>query len=484
MPNTRSIYGFGLWFLAARQLKSLSYNTAVLKQIRSQLGQSDRAAWRRFVLGLFGLSLALFAALNATSLRQEGLMRLAWWMSAFALVLTGFVAVKIVPSMARRTIFSRWSMKVNYRLTREGIAYLGVVGIIVLAALNTGNNLLFMILASLLAGIVISGILSKIVLTDLELSFLLPEHVFASVPFVSRVSVKNCKRFLPSFSVKLSPRPEKKEKKKKKVQAGPASETQGRGPRRILNRTIYLPYVPRMTRVGQELELNFPRRGRYTQDGFQVSTRFPFGFLEKSTQIPLAQEVLVYPNVQPTDEFFDVLPLISGERESHQEGRGHDLYAIRAYTEADSARHVDWKASAKLDRLQVREFTREDERRVVLAFDNRLPVLEDGEEQRAKFEKAVSFCACLAWHFFESNAQMQAVMDGWSSEMAPARDVVYPILERLAVVEPAEEKGGEDFLARLAGESEGFKIIFTEQPQGSVPTALWNSSYLIFLDSL
>ena len=469
--------------------RPLGYNAGVLKQLRAQFGQIDRAAWRRFVLGLFGLSLALFAALNATSLRQEGLMRLAWWMSVFALVLTGIVAVKIVPPMARRTIFSRWSLKVNYRLTREGIAYLVLVGVIVLAALNTGNNLLFMILASLLAGIILSGVISRLVLTGLELSFVLPEHIFASVPFVSRVSVKNCKRFLPSFSVKLSSRPENKKEKKKKAQAGGASKAQGNGPRRILDRTIYLPYVPRMARVGQELELSFPRRGRYTQDGFQVSTRFPFGFLEKSTRIPLAQEILVYPNVQPTEEFFDVLPLISGERESQQKGRGHDLYAIRDYTESDSARHVDWKASAKLDRLQVREFTREDERRVVLAFDNRLPQsgppeIEVGEEKREKFEKAVSFCACLAWHFFECNAQMQAVMSDWTSEMGPAGEVVYPILEKLAVVEPAEEKGGEDFLTRLAGEADEFKIIFTAQPQGSVPTALWNSSYLIFLDSL
>ena len=194
--------------------------------------------------------------------------------------------------------------------------------------------------------------------------------------------------------------------------------------------------------------------------------------------------MLVYPNVQPTEQFYEVLPLISGEMESNQKGRGHDLYSIRDFQEADSALHVDWKASAKKNILQVREFTREDERRVVLAFDNRLPMRE--AEHRQRFEKAVTFCACLAWHFFELDAQMQALTEDWETTMSPAGEVIYPILEKLAVIEPArdETEKQSDLLTRLAGRSHGFNIIFTARPRGSVPTSLWGSSYLIFMDSL
>ena len=444
------------------------------------MGKIDRPAWRRFFGALFALSLALFAALSATSLRLQGQTRMAWWTSIFSLVLTGSLALKIVPPLARRTVLERWSLKVDYRLTREGILYLGVIGVIILAALNTGNNLLFMILASLLAGILISGIVSKIVLSGVELSFVLPEHVFAEMPVICQFALKNFKRIFPTYSVTIGSREEKKEKKKR------GAENPTAPPRRILNQPVYVPYVPRQARVAQELEINFPRRGRYTQDGFQVSTRFPFGFLEKSCEIPLSQEVLVYPNVQPTEEFYEILPLISGEMESSLKGQGHDLYSIRDYQESDSARHVDWKVSARVDALQVREFTREDERRVVLAFDNRLPAA--GEKQRKKFEKAVTFCACLAWHFFENNAQMQAMMDDWETPMAPAGEVVYPMLEKLAVVEPNASEAGldkdADLLARLASQRRGFNIIFTAHPRGSVPTSLWGTSYLIFIDAL
>ena len=75
------------------------------------------------------------------------------------------------------------------------------------------------------------------------------------------------------------------------------------------------------------------------------------------------------PPIQPTEEFYEILPLVSGELESYQRGRGHDLYAIRDYQFNDSARHVDWKASARTGALQVSEYAREDERRVMLAFD-------------------------------------------------------------------------------------------------------------------
>ena len=140
------------------------------------------------------------------------------------------------------------------------------------------------------------------------------------------------------------------------------------------------------------------------------------------------------PNVQPTEEFYEILPLIGGDIESMSKGRGHDLYAIRDYVESDSARHVDWKATAKAQQLKVREFTREDERRLVLVFDASLPSTD--EKSLAQFEKGVNFCACLAWHFYEIDAQMQFIADGFETPMAPAGEIIYPVLETLALVEP------------------------------------------------
>ena len=78
-----------------------------------------------------------------------------------------------------------------------------------------------------------------------------------------------------------------------------------------------------------------------------------------------------------------------GEWESFVRGRGSDLYRIREYLPEDSARHVDWKATAKSGSLKVREFAREDERKLCIVFDNP----EAGLISEESYEKAVDLAA-------------------------------------------------------------------------------------------
>jgi hypothetical protein len=134
---------------------------------RYRLTHIDRPAWRRFFLALFGLSLSFFLALYSAALNEAGRHGLGASSAALSLLLTAVVAVKVVPYLARRTALERWLVKIEYDFTREGAVYIMIIAVISVAALNTGNNLLFIILASLLAGILASGILSHIVLSDL-----------------------------------------------------------------------------------------------------------------------------------------------------------------------------------------------------------------------------------------------------------------------------------------------------------------------------
>ena len=109
----------------------------------------------------------------------------------------------------------------------------------------------------------------------------------------------------------------------------------------------------------------------------------------------LRREMLVYPRIETTGEMLEVLPLVRGEWESFVRGRGSDLYRIREYLPDDSARHVDWKATAKSGSLKVREFAREDERKLAIVFDN--PAA--GTISEENYERAVDMTASLAWHF-------------------------------------------------------------------------------------
>ncbi|HEV2488421.1 MAG TPA: DUF58 domain-containing protein [Candidatus Acidoferrales bacterium] len=430
--------------------------------------ERDKPGWRNFGVAMAVLALAFILAIYSAAMSESGRPVFAWGSAILALLLAGWVAVTIVPKMARRTSL-RWLLyQVDYRLTREGVIYLIAVFVIVLAALNTGNNLLFMMLACLLAGILVSGVVSRAVLTGLDLYIELPEHVFAEQPILATVEIRNEKSITPSFSLRV---------------VGLQDEAR----EEILKQPVYFPYIPHESSARQKVELLFPRRGVYRQDAFGIRTKFPFGFLEKTRRVESTLELVVYPRVEPTDEFYEILPLLSGEMESMHRGRGHDLYSIRDYLPTDSARFVDWKSSAKTGTLKIREFAREDERRLVLALDPCLGrAASDSEEQlqNARFERAVSLAACIAWHFYETGAVMQFRAPRLTTPMTTADDIVYDILRELAYIEPDRGNSGSDFLASLAEETECFKIILTNHPHGTIPTSLWTSSYFIFLDSL
>jgi uncharacterized protein (DUF58 family) len=437
--------------------------------------EADRSGWRSFGLAMGALCVALLLALYSGAAAQSGSLVVAAASAIIALLLAAWVAVTIVPRLARRTRLRWLTYSVHYRFTREGFVYLASVLVVALAALNTGNNLLFLILACLLAGILLSGIVSRAVLTGLQLKLALPEHVFAEQPILANVELHNDKQTLPSFSVRIVGR----EKRDAKHGASSAPH-----PQHVFSRPVYFPYIPRRRSVEQRVELTFPRRGVFREEAFGLQTKFPFGFLQKTRTVESLVEVLVYPKVAPTEEFYEVLPLVSGELESYMRGRGHDLYAIREYLSTDSARHVDWKASAKSGALKVREYAREDERRVMLVLDPYLPPESAADAQTAgRFERGVTLCACLAWHFYQINAVVGFRTADTSTPLESASEVIYPILRELALVEP-RPSGGEDFLASLVDETEVFKIILTSRPRGSIPTSLWSSSYFIFISSL
>ncbi len=439
-----------------------------------------RSAWHTFAIAIGALGVALVLALYSSAAAETGRLLLAGLSALAALVLAGWVTFTIVPVLARRTTLRWFAYRTDFRLTREGVVYLAGVFLVTLAALNTGNNLLFMMLACLLAGILISGILSHVVLSGVELRLELPEHIFAGRPVSALAELVNQKQMLPSFSLRLVGTPGKS-------RAGATRVSD------ILAAPVYFPHLPRQQTVQQRLELLFPRRGVYRQEALGLQTRFPFGFLEKTRRVDSQLEAIVYPSVEPTQEFQDILPMVSGELESFVRGRGQDLYSIRDYQTCDSARHVDWKASAKTGLLQVREFTREDERRVLLVLDpsissspvEREPPLaatQDAAPRDAIFERGVTLCASLAWHFYEIDSALAFSTVGFETPLAPASEVIYDILGHLAIAEAKPAEAGRSLLDSLTDMPQTFKIIVTGQPRGSIPTSLWASSYILFVN--
>ena len=481
----------------------LRSDSSASSRVVQWLQSASAEVWIKFLLALVGLGLAFAAALFSTVSRDSGNLWATIILASVSLVLATLVGIVTVPYLARRVAVERLRESFDYDVTRAGIIYVLVTLVIGIAALNTGNNLLYIVVAAMLAAILVSGVVSAWVLRWLELDVRLPDHIFAGRAVLGRIVLQNPRRFLPSFSIRVV---STRKRRKKSVHQWkwesttfafpfnrPPEQQWLRLPDRRLRRVAvvpappgifqgmaYFPFIPPQVEVSADLELQFEQRGRYREDSFGLATRFPFAFLTKTRHVTLQREVLVYPRIEPTDEFFEILPLVRGEWESFVRGRGADLYRIREYMPEDSARHVDWKATAKSGSLKVREFAREDERKLCIQFDNP----EAGTISESAYEKAVDLTASLAWHFSTQEAEVSFLIPGH-----PRTRDLHEFLAWLAVVKPGAEPSKERALRRAAdplhelggGPSDEYNIVVTARARGTVPTALWNSSYFVFV---
>ncbi len=492
--------------MSSTQVNPLHSTASLPARVGQWLQSAPVEVWVKFLLALVGLGLAFVAALFSTVSRDAGNLWATVILASASLVLATMVGLVTVPYLARRVAVERLRESFDYEVTRAGIVYVLVTLVIGIAALNTGNNLLYIVVAAMLAAILVSGVVSAWVLRWLQLDVRLPEHVFAGRAVLGRIVLYNPRRFLPSFSIRVVSTLRKKTKAVKQWQweattftfpfNRPREQQWLHLPDRRLRRVTvapppagifqgmaYFPYIPPKAEPSADLELKFERRGRYREDSFGLATRFPFAFLTKTRHVSLPREVLVYPRVGPADELFEILPLVRGEWESFVRGRGSDLYRIREYMPEDSARHVDWKATAKSGSLKVREFAREDERKLCVVFDNPEP----GTIPENAYEKAVELTASLAWHFSTQDAEVSFVVPG-----QPRTRDLHEFLRWLAVIEPGTSNLLEPPPGAASSErgplrgmnltaADNYNIVVTARPPGSLPTALWNSSYFVFV---
>lgn len=257
--------------------------------------------------------------------------------------------------------------------TRDGWWCLAAAVGVGFAAMNTGNNLLYMLASLLLSLIVVSGILSEQSMRRLRLRSILPGELYAGRPALAGAWVANHKRRLASHSVTL----------------------ESAGGRRV--------YLDRIDAGAERLatwEVTLPTRGRHRLPGVRVTTRFPFGLFVKASRLLLQDEVIVFPAVGPASAARVREVAAGGPRASRRRGPGHDLYNLREYRVGDDERLIHWRVSAKTATLTVREMEAE-------TTDDVRIVLGGSASDAARVEQAVSEAASLAVHLVRAGARVE-----------------------------------------------------------------------------
>ena len=440
-----------------------------LRRLTQLFGTRDL---RNATVGTFvvvgGLALAglTFYAHNIGEPRIAGVAAVA------SLVFVLLILIFVVPPLAKNASREASQMNLPFEFTAAGAIALGLVAIIGFSAWNTGNNLLFLILSFLFAAFVIAFFAGGYTLKKLDVKMRFPETIFAGEETHIFVSLTNRKRFLPSYSVVAEVRGKTREESVaadeiRAILPSMVADRFSRPP--LIRRTLdYFVHVPRNRTIETRTEHVFNERGRFVIKDFEISTRFPFGFFRHRRRLPAKEtELIVFPKFEPICHVLEELPLDAGTLESTRRGLGQDLYALREYRPNDDLRRVDWKATARSTQLTVREFSAEDDKRVTIIFDTRMPFAIRSElklreiieaEQTGtnllrpeRFEDGVRYAAALLSYFTKEQAEIRLIIDQEKGEFGVGSRHLHDSLKRLAVVEPnfVNEPNG-NFVSRLA----------------------------------
>ena len=317
--------------------------------------------------------------------------------------------------------------------------------------------------------------MSSITLSGVDLRLELPEHIFAGQTVRARVELENEKMTLPSFSLRV-------EAATKKKMLAPA----------MLETPIYFPYLPKHERVQQSVPIYFhPPRARIARTHFESSRDFHLDFCRRRAAYELGAEALVYPSVEPTREFLEILPGAARRAGKSHQGRwsrsiraarlrsdrqraARALESVGALRLADGARIHPRRRLPRVCWCSIRT-----SRRRCSASPSTTAVVA-----AERFERAVTLCASIAWHFYERNAQLQFRSAAMETSLAAADENIFAILKHLALAAPLPADPQHELLSDLAASPGLFKMIVTSQPRGSIPAILWHSSYVVFLDDL
>jgi uncharacterized protein (DUF58 family) len=312
-----------------------------------------------------------------------------------------------------RRLARRLRPRRRLRLTREGRLYLAITIGIGLAAINTGNNLLYLLLGWLLSLIVASGALSNMTLRGLAVTRRAPPRIHAGRPFLMEIALENQKRHRASYSIEIE-------------------DLAGGKP---VDKRCYFLKLPAGRQQRASYRHTFHRRGLYKLDGFRVSTRFPFALFAKSRDVTAVDEILVLPAVRPVP-----LPPARarrlGDAPQQKLGRRGEFFGLREYRDGDDSRGIHWRSSARGGRLMVRELEEEAQRRVALEVDNAVADATDEAELDA-LEEAVSHAASLALAYLRAGFAVKLSARGTSVPSGAGAAQEQRLLRALALLEPA-----------------------------------------------
>ena len=257
-----------------------------------------------------------------------------------------------------------WQFDGVVRLTRIGTSFVIFTVVVGFAAINTGNNALYIGLSFMLGCLLLSGIASKGGLKHLVVEFDGVDEAWATRPAHGQLRIINRSRIWNVRDLIVT-----------------SAE---------LDAPLIVPLIKRRDEIVVQAMFRFQHRGLVQFSRIDLYTRYPFGFFLKKRRPRLSGEVVVFPRLLGEESTRERFRVIEGEQHSSNRiGGGTDIHSFRDYVSGDSLRRVHWKKSASLGRWIIKQTELEAGRAVHVVVDSYRP---SGVSEEA-FEEMISEAA-------------------------------------------------------------------------------------------
>ncbi|HYI11283.1 MAG TPA: DUF58 domain-containing protein [Thermoanaerobaculia bacterium] len=295
------------------------------------------------------------------------------------------------------------------RLTKVGMTYIFATVILAVAAINTGNNAIYLAVSLMLGCLLLSGIASKGGLKHLEVEIRDIDDAWAGKPAGGMLRLRNHSRIWNVRDVVLT----------SEAFASP----------------VLVAMIARKSDVLISARFLFPRRGLAHVNAVDSYTRYPFGFFLKKRRLRVSSEVVVYPHLLPEEVARERFRPVTGEQStSTRPGPGSEIHSFREYAPGDSLRQVHWKKSASLGRWIMKQHEADADQSVHVVVDPYKPRETTDDEFEQMIATAATFIYDAARRGLDVTLSLPRV-----TIRARESESAAPIFRALALLEPAFE---------------------------------------------
>lgn len=197
------------------------------------------------------------------------------------------------------------------------------------AAVNTGNNLLYLIVAALLAFMASTGVAGKGNIEGYQLELDAPDEVYAGSATLLTLRISNRRRFLPALLLFAE----------------------------LDDAVVLLPYLPARGTGSVTLPYRPPSRGHNRIERLRLSSPFPVAFFVRRHTFVLDGDIIAFPAPRPLPYLLSAAgrEVRRPGRSSAERGQQGVVAGIYDYTGSEPLKRIHWRLSARHDSLKVKE---------------------------------------------------------------------------------------------------------------------------------